>query len=171
MIGPSMAGTAGPHFAARSEGVGRWYLEVFPVFLGLQNLTGVTSYMSLGYAKDRKWISNFILANHTPILDGSPLFGITPTGVVLIQMKSPNKYTFSSKPRCDHWTISRRSLELSVGEVIVLMCTSNSQSMSSKLQLEVSEHEIRFLFMPTRSKTNVNSLYLALGFMKNIFLP
>ena len=125
--------------------------------------------MSRGYAKGRKWISNFILENHTPILDGSPLFGITPTGVVLIQMKSPNKYTFSSKHRYAHTIriISRRSLKLSVGQVIVLMCTSNSQSMSSKLQLEVSEHEIRFLCTRTRSKTNVNSLYLALGFMKN----
>ena len=120
--------------------------------------------------KDRKSISNFISENHTPILVDFPLFGISPIGVVLIQMKSPNKYTFSSKHRCAHRIISRRSLKLSVGEVIVLVCTSNSQSMSSKLQLEVSEHEIRFLFMPTRSKTNVNSLYLALGFMKNIFL-
>ena len=120
-----------------------------------------------GIAKDRKWISNFILENHTPILVAFPLFGISPTGVVLIQMKSPNKYTFSSKHRCAHRIISRRSLKLSVGEVIVLMCTSNSQSMSSKLQLEVCKHEIMFLFTPTWSKSNVNSLYLALGFMKN----
>ena len=117
-----------------------------------------------------RMICNFIFENRPSILDGSPLFGITPTGVVLIQMKIPNKSTFSSKHRCDHRTVSRRSLELSVGEVTVLMCTSNSQSMSSKLQLEVSEPEIRFLFMPTRSKPNVNSLYLALGFMKNVFL-
>ena len=58
-------------------------------------------------------------------------------------------------------------MKLSVGEVVVLMCTSNPQSMSAKLQLEVCKHEIMFLFTTTRSKRNVNSLYLALGFLQN----
>ena len=76
-------------------------------------------------------------------------------------MKIPKKQRIRSKYWCGSKIISSGSFKLSICEVVVLMCTSNSQSMSSKLHLEVGERKIVFYFPRTQSESNVISLHLA----------
>ena len=59
-------------------------------------------------------------------------------------MKNLNKFEIQPNHNSVHNSISTGSLGLLLCEVIVLMCTSNLQNMSSKLVLEVGEPKIGF---------------------------
>ena len=62
----------------------------------------------------------------------------------LVQMKNLNKFEIQPNHNSVHNSISTGSLGLLLCEVIVLMCTSNLQNMSSKLLLEVGEPKFGF---------------------------
>ena len=160
MIQLSMVEAAGPHFAAEIRIGIVSVLERFQAFPTLQNLTRDTSCTSPGIAKDRKLISIFIFVNQAPISIDVTNVKTSSTGTMSIQMKIPKKQRIWSKYWCGSKIISSGSLKLSVCEVVVLMCTSNPQSISSKLHLEVGEPKTMFYFSRTQSESNVISLYL-----------
>ena len=78
-------------------------------------------------------------------------------------MKTPNKFKKVQKYKSDHKSISSVSLKLSVGEVVVLICTWNSQSMSSKLVLEMIELKIMIFGAVDSTPISKVSLYLTDG--------
>ena len=78
-------------------------------------------------------------------------------------MKTPNKFQKVSKHKSGHKSISTVSLKLSVGEVGVLICTLNSQSVSSKLVLEMIEPKIMIFGAVDSTPISKVSLYLTDG--------
>ena len=161
MIGLSRVGMIWSHFLAETSRYLAPYLEHFQAFLELQNLRRKTSRRVPEVNEDRKSISDFNLAHRSPISAQHLCWNLCRLGWWSIQMKIPKKIQNITKSKINHKIILSKSLKLSLCEVVVLVCTSNPQSMSAKLHLQVDKRKIgiKFQYFVTGMIPNTMKLY------------
>ena len=151
------------HFRAETTRCLAPYFEHFQAFPELQNLRRKTSRCWHEVSEGPKSISDFNLAHRSPISAQHLCWNLCRLGWWSIQMKIPSKITNTAKYKIDHKIISSRSLKLSLCEVVVLVCTSNPQSMNTKLHLQVDKRKIGINFQYFLFRSDPNPMKLCWG--------